>query len=182
MALVRVPYQKIIAGHPSYEPTSGSITYEVNMMPKNLFDVDADVRSKEGIFLGFQYPVEIPGVTNFSFLLESYNEVCAHQGLSKMEEEEFNLLLHKKLKVLEMDDSFLHRPVNEGFSGGEKKKNEILQMIVLNPRLALLDETDSGLDIDALKIVADGINAFKKPTQCDHFSNSLSKTTRLYST
>src|SRR5690606_19572713 len=118
-------------------------------------------RAKEGIFLGFQYPVEIPGVTNLHFLRESFNAVCTHQGSKPMAEDEFRQYLKPKLELLEMDPSFLDRAVNTGFSGGEKKKNEILQMAVLNPRLVLLDETDSGLDIDALKIVAKGVNALK---------------------
>lgn len=152
---------KVIAGHPSYEVTGGEVTYEVNRRPVNLLEQDPDVRAKEGIFLGFQYPVEIPGVSNFDFLRESFNEVCAHQGLEKMDNEGFRIFVKEKLKLLDMDERFLDRDVNAGFSGGEKKKNEILQMAILNPRLALLDETDSGLDIDALRIVAKGVNALK---------------------
>lgn len=152
---------KVIAGHPSFEVTSGEITYKVNGKDKNLFELEADERAKSGIFLGFQYPVEIPGVTNFTFLHESFNEVCRHNGVAEMNEEDFRKFLQPKLELLEMNEQFLDRPVNTGFSGGEKKKNEILQMAVLNPRLALLDETDSGLDIDALKIVAKGVNALK---------------------
>jgi Fe-S cluster assembly ATP-binding protein len=124
-------------------------------------ELEADVRSKCGIFLGFQYPVEIPGVSNFTFLLESFNEICKYNGAPEMNSEDFRKFLKPKLELLEMNETFLDRPVNTGFSGGEKKKNEILQMAVLNPRLALLDETDSGLDIDALKIVAKGVNALK---------------------
>ena len=152
---------KVIAGHPAFEVTEGEITYSINKKDKNLLDLEADERAKEGIFLGFQYPVEIPGVTNLHFLRESFNAVCTHQGIKPMEEEEFRQYLKPKLELLEMDSSFLDRAVNTGFSGGEKKKNEILQMAVLNPRLALLDETDSGLDIDALKIVAKGVNTLK---------------------
>jgi len=152
---------KVIAGHPAFEVTEGEITYSINKKDKNLLDLEADERAKEGIFLGFQYPVEIPGVTNLHFLRESFNAVCAHQGIKPMDEEEFRQYLKPKLELLEMDPAFLDRAVNTGFSGGEKKKNEILQMAVLNPRLALLDETDSGLDIDALKIVAKGVNALK---------------------
>lgn len=152
---------KVIAGHPAYEVTGGEINFEINGKMKNLFDLEPDERSKEGIFLGFQYPIEVPGVSNFTFLKESFNEICSHQGLDKMNDEEFMKFLKPKLEILEMNPSFLERSVNEGFSGGEKKKNEILQMHVLNPRLSLLDETDSGLDIDALKIVAKGVNSLK---------------------
>src|SRR5690606_34445185 len=152
---------KVIAGHPAFEVTSGEVHYTVNKKDKNLLELEADERAKEGIFLGFQYPVEIPGVTNLHFLRESFNAVCTHQGSKPMEEDVFRQYLKLKLELLEMDPSFLDRAVNTGFSGGEKKKNEILQMAVLNPRLALLDETDSGLDIDALKIVAKGVNALK---------------------
>ncbi len=152
---------KVIAGHPSFEVTSGEITFKINGKNRNLFELEADERAKSGIFLGFQYPVEIPGVTNFTFLHESFNEVCRHNGANEMSEEEFRAFLKPKLELLEMNEQFLDRPVNTGFSGGEKKKNEILQMAVLSPRLSLLDETDSGLDIDALKIVAKGVNALK---------------------
>tara|TARA_R110000868_G_scaffold132380_2_gene343072 strand:+ start:700 stop:1458 length:759 start_codon:yes stop_codon:yes gene_type:complete len=152
---------KVIAGHPSFEVTQGEVLYSVNRKEKNLLELEADDRAKEGIFLGFQYPVEIPGVTNLHFLRESYNAVCAHHGTKPMEEDEFRTYLRPKLELLSMDSSFLDRAVNTGFSGGEKKKNEILQMAVLNPRLALLDETDSGLDIDALQVVAKGVNALK---------------------
>jgi len=152
---------KVIAGHPAYEVTSGEVLFEINGRMKNLFELDASERSKEGIFLGFQYPVEVPGVSNFTFLKESFNQICEHQHLDKMDDKAFLEFLRTKLKILEMNESFLERSVNEGFSGGEKKKNEILQMAVLNPRLSLLDETDSGLDVDALKIVAKGVNALK---------------------
>lgn len=152
---------KVIAGHPSFHVTEGSITFKINAKDRNLLELEADERAKSGIFLGFQYPVEIPGVTNFNFLHEAFNETCKHNGASEMNAEDFRKFLAPKLELLEMNESFLDRPVNSGFSGGEKKKNEILQMAVLNPRLALLDETDSGLDIDALKIVAKGVNALK---------------------
>lgn len=152
---------KVIAGHPAYEVTGGEINYEINGKMKNLLDLDPADRAKEGIFLGFQYPIEVPGVSNFTFLKESFNQICEAQGLDKMDDETFLKHLRGKLKLLEMNESFLERSVNEGFSGGEKKKNEILQMAILNPRLSLLDETDSGLDIDALKIVANGVNALK---------------------
>jgi Fe-S cluster assembly ATP-binding protein len=152
---------KVIAGHPDYEVTDGKVEYEINANYKDLLELEADERAKEGIFLGFQYPVEIPGVTNSTFLRESFNEICKAQGAEELDPYDFNEFLKTKLQKLEMDESFIHRPVNEGFSGGEKKKNEILQMAVLNPRLALLDETDSGLDIDALKTVANGVNSLK---------------------
>ena len=152
---------KVIAGHPSYEVSSGSITFKINSKDKDLFELEADERAKSGIFLGFQYPVEIPGVSNFTFLLEAFNETCKFNGAPEMNAEDFRKFLKPKLDLLEMNEAFLDRPVNTGFSGGEKKKNEILQMAVLNPRLALLDETDSGLDIDALKIVAKGVNALR---------------------
>lgn len=152
---------KVIAGHPAYEVTGGEINFEINGKMKNLLDLDPAERAKEGVFLGFQYPIEVPGVSNFTFLKESFNQICEHQGLDKMDDEAFLKHLRTKLKILEMNESFLERSVNEGFSGGEKKKNEILQMAILNPRLSLLDETDSGLDIDALKIVANGVNALK---------------------
>lgn len=152
---------KVIAGHPAFEVTEGEINYNINGKGQSILEQEPDERSKNGIFLGFQYPVEIPGVSNLSFLRESFNAVCAAQGAPEMEEDEFRQYLKPKLELLEMDESFLDRGVNTGFSGGEKKKNEILQMAVLNPRLSLLDETDSGLDIDALKVVAKGVNALK---------------------
>ena len=152
---------KVIAGHPAFEVTKGSVEYNINGKNSNLLDLEADERAKNGIFLGFQYPIEIPGVTNFNFLHESFNEVSKSQGAGELNESDFRELLMPKLELLEMREEFLSRPVNTGFSGGEKKKNEILQMAVLNPRLALLDETDSGLDIDALKIVAKGVNSLK---------------------
>ncbi len=152
---------KVIAGHPAYEVTEGSIRFKHNNKMVDLSELEPAERSQAGIFLGFQYPVEIPGVSNLTFLLESYNAICKAQGASEMTEGDFREFLKPKLELLEMKETFLDRPVNTGFSGGEKKKNEILQMAVLNPRLALLDETDSGLDIDALKTVAKGVNALK---------------------
>ncbi len=152
---------KVIAGHPSFEVSQGKITYNINGKDSDLQELEAHERAKEGIFLGFQYPVEIPGVNNITFLRESFNEICRHHGVAEMDEEEFRAFLKPKMDLLEMNPAFLDRSVNTGFSGGEKKKNEILQMAVLNPRLSLLDETDSGLDIDALKIVAKGVNGLK---------------------
>jgi Fe-S cluster assembly ATP-binding protein len=152
---------KVIAGHPTFNVTAGTVEYIINKKTTNLLDLEAYARAREGIFLGFQYPVEIPGVSNINFLRESFNAVCKHQGAEELDEAKFREFLKPKLKTLEMNEQFLDRSVNQGFSGGEKKKNEILQMAVLNPRLALLDETDSGLDIDALKIVANGVNLLK---------------------
>ncbi|AGH96531.1 Fe-S cluster assembly ATPase SufC [Pseudobdellovibrio exovorus] len=152
---------KVLAGHPSYEVTSGEVKYEVNFQMQNLLELEPDVRAKEGIFLAFQYPVEVPGVSNFNFLHTAFNSVLQHQGSEPMSEGEFREFLYQKMKVVQMKPEYLERPVNVGFSGGEKKRNEILQMAVLSPRLALLDETDSGLDIDALRVVAEGVNKLR---------------------
>lgn len=152
---------KVISGHPTYEVTEGAIDYEINGRVKSLLELDPDERAKNGIFLGFQYPIEIPGVTNLSFLHESFNQICLAQGAPEMDKEQFREFLKPKLELLDMDPLFLERGVNTGFSGGEKKKNEILQMAVLAPRISFLDETDSGLDIDALKTVAKGVNSLK---------------------
>ncbi|MCY4643863.1 MAG: Fe-S cluster assembly ATPase SufC [Bacteriovoracales bacterium] len=152
---------KAVAGHPDYHVTKGQIDYEVDGKKVGLLDWEPDERARAGIFLGLQYPVEIPGVSNENFLRTAFNEVCKAQGLEEMDPYDFDQYLREKLDLLEMDGSFLKRSLNEGFSGGEKKKNEILQMAVLAPRLAFLDETDSGLDIDALKIVAKGINSLR---------------------
>lgn len=152
---------KILAGHPQYEVTDGEVLYEVNFKEKNLLDLSPDERAKEGVFLAFQYPIEVPGVTNRDLLFLSFNEICKHQGVREMNAEDFQKFLEEKAKLVEFSTSFLDRPVNQGFSGGEKKKNEILQMAVLNPHLAILDETDSGLDIDALRVVAEGVNRLR---------------------
>jgi len=152
---------KVIAGHPSFKEISGSITYERDMESKNLLEMDAHERSREGLFLAFQYPVEVPGVSNFDFLHAAFNSVCKHNGVNEMSGEQFEIFALKKMRELEISTSFLHRPVNEGFSGGEKKRNEILQLLILNPQIAILDETDSGLDIDALKVISSGVNAYK---------------------
>ncbi|MFP5518300.1 MAG: Fe-S cluster assembly ATPase SufC [Bdellovibrionia bacterium] len=152
---------KVIAGHPAYEVTSGEVEYEVNFQWKNLLEMEADERAKEGIFLAFQYPIEVPGVSNFNFLHTSFNSILEHQGAEPMSESDFRKLLEKKMQLVQMKPEYLERAVNTGFSGGEKKRNEILQMAVLSPRIAFLDETDSGLDIDALRIVADGVNKLK---------------------
>ncbi|RYZ68916.1 MAG: Fe-S cluster assembly ATPase SufC [Proteobacteria bacterium] len=152
---------KVIAGHPAYEVTSGTVKYDINFKMKDLLEMEADQRAKEGVFLAFQYPIEVPGVSNEAFLRTSFNAISKHQGAEEMGEEAFNKFVRKKMELVSMNEKFLDRAVNTGFSGGEKKRNEILQMAVLSPRLAILDETDSGLDIDALRIVADGVNKLK---------------------
>ena len=152
---------KIIAGHPDYEVTEGEILYDINLKKVNILEMEPEERAREGIFLAFQYPVEIPGVNTAVFLQAAFNEICKHQGAEEMDPLDFDEYVRSKMKYLEMDDKFLNRPVNVDFSGGEKKRNEILQMAVLNPRLAVLDETDSGLDVDSMRIVADGVNKLK---------------------
>ena len=148
---------KVLAGHPSYTVTGGEVLYN----GENLLELEPDERAKAGIFLAFQYPVEVPGVSNSQFLRLAYNEKMKHLGEEELDPLEFNDYLKERAKIVEMDSSFFKRSVNEGFSGGEKKRNEILQMAVLNPTLAILDETDSGLDIDALRIVAEGVNKLR---------------------
>jgi Fe-S cluster assembly ATP-binding protein len=148
---------KILAGHPAYVVTKGEVLYE----GKNLLELAPDERAREGVFLAFQYPVEIPGVSNAQFLRLAYNEKRKHLGEEELDPLEFKDLLAERAKVVEMDAGLMSRSVNEGFSGGEKKRNEILQMAVLEPKLAVLDETDSGLDIDALRIVAGGVNKLR---------------------
>ncbi len=145
---------KVLAGHPAYEVTEGEVIYE----GKNLLEMSPDERAREGVFMAFQYPIEVPGVSNAQFLRLAYNEKRKHLGEEELDPLEFKDLLKERAKVVEMDASFMTRSVNEGFSGGEKKRNEILQMAVLEPKLAILDETDSGLDIDALRVVAGGVN------------------------
>jgi len=147
-------FAKVLAGHPAYEVTAGSILFE----GKDLFALDPESRARAGLFLGFQYPVEIPGVTNSAFLRLAYNTVQGARGKDELDPLEFDDFIREKLKLLDMDPAFLDRSVNEGFSGGEKKRNEILQLATLEPKLAILDETDSGLDIDALRVVANGVN------------------------
>lgn len=150
---------QVLAGRDTYEVTEGSIAYN----GQDLLELDAEERAREGLFLGFQYPVEIPGVSTSYFLKASVNAIRKHRGESELDAMEFIQLVKSKMKMLEMDSSFMNRAVNEGFSGGEKKRNEIFQMAVLEPKLAILDETDSGLDIDALRIVAGGVNALRAP-------------------
>jgi Fe-S cluster assembly ATP-binding protein len=151
---------QVLAGNPAYEVTGGTVTYE----GENLLEMAAEVRAQKGVFLAFQYPIEIPGVSNAYFLRAAYNEVRKARGGEEMDPLEFADLMEERLKVVDMDPAMLTRSVNSGFSGGEKKRNEILQMAVLEPTLAILDETDSGLDIDALRIVANGVNTLKRPT------------------
>jgi Fe-S cluster assembly ATP-binding protein len=148
----------VLAGRNGYEIISGEVTYE----GKNLFEYSPEERAHEGIFLAFQYPVEIPGISNATFLKTALNEIRKHKGLEELDALEFLTLIKDKMKLVGMDESLISRPVNQGFSGGEKKKNEIFQLAVLDPKLAILDETESGLDIDALKIVAQGVNIFKQ--------------------
>jgi Fe-S cluster assembly ATP-binding protein len=150
---------QVIAGHPAYEVTAGQILYEA----RDLLDMEPEERAQAGVFLAFQYPVEIPGISNAYFLRAAYNEIRKARGLEEVDSMDFLDLLEEKLRVVEWGPDIMSRAVNSGFSGGEKKRNEILQMAVLEPRLAVLDETDSGLDIDALRIVANGVNALRRP-------------------
>ncbi|MGC3980553.1 MAG: Fe-S cluster assembly ATPase SufC [Steroidobacteraceae bacterium] len=150
---------QVLAGRDGYEVTSGSITFN----GKDLLELKPEERAREGVFLALQYPVEIPGVNNVYLLKAGLNAIRKHRGLPELDAFEFLTLVKDKMKLMQMDESFLNRGVNEGFSGGEKKRNEILQMAVLEPKLALLDETDSGLDIDALRIVANGVNSLRSP-------------------
>lgn len=152
---------KIISGHPAYEVTGGDVNFEVNFKNKSILEMDPDERARLGIFLAFQYPVEVPGVNNEEFLRASFNSICREQGIEEMEAEEFSAFVNSKIEFLNMKKEFLGRQVNVDFSGGEKKRNEILQMAVLSPKLAVLDETDSGLDVDSLRSVADGVNKLR---------------------
>jgi Fe-S cluster assembly ATP-binding protein len=147
----------VLAGRPGYEVTSGSVAYK----GRDLLAMAPEERAREGVFLAFQYPVEIPGVSNVYFLKAALNAIRKHRGLSELDAMDFLALVKEKSKVVDIDDSLVKRPVNEGFSGGEKKRNEIFQMAILDPALAILDETDSGLDIDALRIVAGGVNQLR---------------------
>jgi Fe-S cluster assembly ATP-binding protein len=148
---------RALSGHPGYEVTGGAVTFD----GRDLLEMSPEERACEGVFMAFQYPVEIPGINNAYFLKAALNAVRKHKGLPEVDAVEFMQLIREKVKLLEMDQAMLNRAVNEGFSGGEKKRNEIFQMAVLEPKLAILDETDSGLDIDALKIVANGVNALR---------------------
>ena len=150
-------FANVLAGHPGYEVTAGSVIYE----GQDLLQMDPEERARQGVFLAFQYPVEIPGVSNVYLLKAAVNEIRKHRGESELDAVKFLKLVREKLKLVDMKEEFLHRAVNEGFSGGEKKRNEIFQMAMLEPKLAILDETDSGLDIDALKVVAQGVNELR---------------------
>jgi Fe-S cluster assembly ATP-binding protein len=150
---------RVLAGHPEYEVTAGAVRFN----GKDLLDMDPEERAREGLFMAFQYPVEIPGVNNAYFLKAALNAMRKHRGEPELDAMEFIELVNDRLKLLHIDPELLKRPVNEGFSGGEKKRNEIFQLLVLQPSLAILDETDSGLDIDALKTVAEGVNAMRAP-------------------
>jgi Fe-S cluster assembly ATP-binding protein len=152
---------KVIAGHPDYQVTGGEILFQ----GENILALEADERARKGIFMGFQYPVEIPGVNNAEFLRMAYNQRRKAAGLEEADPLDFEEILDAKMKELDMDAKFKERAINEGYSGGEKKRNEILQMAILDPALAILDETDSGLDVDALKIVAGGINRLRGPNR-----------------
>jgi Fe-S cluster assembly ATP-binding protein len=164
----------ILAGREGYEVTGGEVMYE----GKDLLALLPEMRAREGVFLAFQYPVEIAGVSNMYFLRAALNAIRKHRGLDELDAMDFLKVVREKMKLLEMDETLLNRPVNEGFSGGEKKRNEIFQMAVLEPKLAILDETDSGLDIDALRMVADGINRLRSPERAivlvTHYQRLLS--------
>jgi Fe-S cluster assembly ATP-binding protein len=168
---------QVLAGHPAYTVTAGEVIYA----GRNLLEMPPEERAREGVFLAFQYPVEIPGVSNAYFLKSALNQLRAHRGLEELDAIDVLALLEQKLALVEMDKSLLQRSLNEGFSGGEKKRNEILQMAILEPRLAILDETDSGLDIDALKVVAAGINRLRTPENATilvtHYQRILSYVT-----
>ena len=150
---------QVLAGHPAYAVTGGTVTYE----GKDLLALAPEERAREGVFLAFQYPVEIKGITNAYFLRSALNAIRKHRGQEELDPIDFLAVLEEKAKVVDLGDDLMNRPVNDGFSGGEKKRNEILQMAVLEPRLAILDETDSGLDIDALKVVAEAVNTLRRP-------------------
>ena len=150
-------FANVLAGHPGYEVTAGSVIYE----GQDLLQMDPEERARQGVFLAFQYPVEIPGVSNVYMLKAAVNEIRKHRGEDELDAVKFLKLVREKLKLVDMKEEFIHRSVNEGFSGGEKKRNEIFQMTMLEPKLAILDETDSGLDIDALKVVAQGVNELR---------------------
>lgn len=152
---------KVVAGHPDYQVERGSIFYDINFKMKSLLELAPDERARQGVFLAFQYPVEVPGVSNAEFLRAAFNAICREQGVEEMDALDFDGFLREKIKFLGMEQNFIERQVNVDFSGGEKKRNEILQMAVLSPRLAFLDETDSGLDVDSLRLVAEGVNKLR---------------------
>ncbi len=150
---------KVLAGHPAYEVTGGEVLFE----GRDLFSMAADERARAGLFMGFQHPIEVPGVSNSSFLRLAYNKKAEAEGRDELDPLEFDDFIHEKIKLVAMREEFLDRSLNEGFSGGEKKRNEILQMAVLEPKLAILDELDSGLDIDALRVLGDAVNRLQRP-------------------
>lgn len=150
---------KVLAGHPSFEVTGGEVTFD----GKNLFELEADERARAGLFLGFQHPIEVPGVSNASFLRLAYNKKAEEEGRDELDPLEFDDFIQEKIKLVKMDSAMLDRSLNEGFSGGERKRNEILQMSVLEPKLAILDELDSGLDIDALRVLGEAVMALRRP-------------------
>jgi Fe-S cluster assembly ATP-binding protein len=152
---------KVLSGHPQYTVEGGTVEYSPAGVAIELLGLDPELRAREGVFLAFQYPVEVPGVPTALFLRSAFNAVCRHHGAEEMDPIDFDVFLHEKMKMLDMDDKFIDRALNVDFSGGEKKRNEILQMAVLNPRLAILDETDSGLDVDSMKIVSAGVNKLR---------------------
>ncbi len=152
---------RVIAGHPFYQVNEGEVEYDINLKKRDLLAMEVDERAREGIFMSFQYPLEIPGVSNLEFLRTAFNAICKHQGAPEMDVFDFIKFVEKKSKLLGISQELLERDVNVDFSGGEKKKNEILQMAILSPKIAFLDETDSGLDVDSLRIVAEGINKLK---------------------
>ena len=169
---------KVLAGHPDYTVASGTVSYDINFKAKNLLDLAPDERARAGIFLAYQYPVEVPGVNNAEFLRAAFNAICRDQGVEEMDPLDFDSYLREKIQFLGMDTKFMDRQLNVGFSGGEKKRNEILQMAVLAPRLAILDETDSGLDVDSLRLVADGVNKLRNDSNAvvliTHYQRILS--------
>ena len=154
-------FAKILAGDSQYKISEGKVFYEVNFKDQDLLSMKTSDRAKEGLFIAFQYPVEVPGLNNMEFLKTAFNSICKYQGVSEMKDEDFEKLAFQKAKELGMDEEFLRRDLNDGFSGGEKKQNEILQMTILSPRLAVLDETDSGLDVDSIQKMSKGINQFR---------------------
>ena len=154
---------RVIGGHPDYVATSGTVSFEINLRMRDLLAMAADERAKEGVFISFQYPVEIPGVSNAVFMRAAYNQIALHQGLPELDPLDFEDFLREKAEFVGVAEDFIHRDVNVDFSGGEKKRNEILQLALLSPRMAILDETDSGLDVDSLRAVADGIRNLRRP-------------------
>ena len=169
-------FAKVLAGHPAYVVTGGEVLFE----GKNLLELTPEERARAGVFLGFQYPIEMPGVTNSHFLRLAYNTVQGARGKDELDPLEFDDFVREKMKLLDMDPAFLDRSVNEGFSGGEKKRNEILQMALLEPKLAILDETDSGLDIDALRVVANGVNKLRTPDNAHRAGDALPAPAQLH--